>query len=279
MMPLLGETRLDSLFRFGIIIMNILLTNDDGIFSKGLKALHAHFVKDHSVMVVAPDRERSAVGHGITLHEPLRAQRVRLNQDQDGFAINGTPADCIKLGIMELMAERPDIVISGINPGANIGINAHYSGTVAAAREAALYRVKAIAVSVDGTDTAVYDGIVDFVEKFAKRLIRADMTPGTFLNINIPISRFQQIKGVRITRQGYFSIIDGFEKRVDPRNRTYYWQKISGASDDMAADMDGFALKENYISITPMTCDMTDYRAMTELIQSGMLTCHHKESK
>ncbi|MFZ3044847.1 MAG: 5'/3'-nucleotidase SurE [Desulfatirhabdiaceae bacterium] len=257
--------------------MRILLTNDDGIFSSGLKALLTHFQHNHTVMVVAPDRERSAVGHGITLHEPLRAMRVRLNKNHDGFAVNGTPADCIKLGIMELMAERPDIVISGINPGANIGINAHYSGTVAAAREAALYRLKAIAVSVDGTDTAAYAEIVDFVERFAKQLIQTDTAPGTFLNMNIPISRFTQIKGVRITRQGHFSVIDGFEKRVDPRNRTYYWQKVTGALDGMDTDMDGFALKENYISITPMTCDMTDYRAMTEMMQSEILTCRKQE--
>ena len=128
--------------------MNILLTNDDGIYAKGLWALYAKFARRHCVTVVAPDRERSAVGHGITLYQPLRTNRVNINNGFTGYAVNGTPADCVKMGLMEILDSKPDMVISGINPGANVGVNINYSGTVAAAKEAALYNVPAIAVSI-----------------------------------------------------------------------------------------------------------------------------------
>ena len=130
--------------------MKVLLTNDDGIYAGGLQALYQRFSRRHEVTVIAPDRDCSAVSHGITLHEPLRASTVSVN-GLTGYAVSGTPADCIKLGIVELLDARPDIVISGINPGANVGVNINYSGTVSAAREAALYGVPAIAVSVQGT--------------------------------------------------------------------------------------------------------------------------------
>ena len=117
--------------------MNILLTNDDGIYAPGLAALYAHLAPDHSVAVIAPDREQSAVGHGITLNEPLRAHKVSIPNAFEGYAISGTPADCIKFGLLEFLKTKPDLVISGINPGANVGVNVNYSGTVAAAKEAA----------------------------------------------------------------------------------------------------------------------------------------------
>ncbi len=250
--------------------MHILLTNDDGIFSEGLTALYRQMTRKHSVTVIAPDRERSAVGHGITLHEPLRTKRVRMGPGGRCYSVNGTPADCIKLGVLELMSEPPDLVISGINPGANIGINAHYSGTVAAAREATLYRLRAVAVSVDYSENIAYSEIAEFMDKLAEKVVRSETVSGTFFNINVPSVPFSRIRGVRITRQGTFSVIDGFEKRVDPRNRTYYWQKVSGMRSDMAEDMDGYALEKHCISITPMTCDMTDYQAIHQVKHSGL---------
>ena len=130
--------------------MDVLLTNDDGIYAQGLWALYNRFAEKHKVAVVAPDRERSAIGHAITLHQPLRATRISLNGDTGGYAVNGTPADCIKLGILEILAIRPDVVVAGINPGANVGANLNYSGTVAAAKEAALCGTIGIAVSIAG---------------------------------------------------------------------------------------------------------------------------------
>ena len=127
--------------------MHILLTNDDGIQAPGLWALYNRFVKNHSISVIAPDREQSAVGHAITLNRPLRVSRVSMNGNCSGYAVSGTPADCVKLGVLELLDTKPDMLISGINPGANVGVNVNYSGTVAAAKEAALYGITAMAVS------------------------------------------------------------------------------------------------------------------------------------
>ena len=130
--------------------MNILLTNDDGIHAEGLWALNSRLAPRHAVTVIAPDRERTAVGHGITLHLPLRAHPVVLNGGARGYAVNGTPADCVKLGILEILKHKPDLVVAGLNPGANVGVNITYSGTVAAAKEAALGGIPAIAASIEG---------------------------------------------------------------------------------------------------------------------------------
>ena len=151
--------------------MNILLTNDDGIHSSGLWALHKAFAPHHTVSVIAPDRERSAVGHGITLMDPIRAKKTYVSKHQWGYAVTGTPADCIKLGILELLDKKPDMVISGINPGANTGVNINYSGTVAAAKEATLYGIPSIAASIHGFRPDYYDEAAGFILKLAKTTI------------------------------------------------------------------------------------------------------------
>ena len=143
--------------------MNVLLTNDDGIHAQGLRALYNRFVDTHDVSVVAPDRERSAIGHAISLNQPLRAIRVSPNGEYKGYEVNGTPADCIKLAIAEILSERPNVVIAGINPGANTGANLNYSGTVAAAKEAALSGIIGIAVSIEGQVADNYDEAARFV--------------------------------------------------------------------------------------------------------------------
>ena len=245
--------------------MNILLTNDDGIFAPGLHALQQHFAARHTVVVVAPDQERSAVGHGITLHHPLRASRVALNAHFQGYAVNGTPADCVKLGIFELLPQPPDIVVSGINPGANVGVNVNYSGTVAAAKEAALYGLPAIAVSVQGRQVVNYADVAVFTEALAARVLREGLPRGTFLNVNVPNLPFTAIAGTTVSRQGNGRLADHFEKRTDPRNRAYYWSGIDSQVFDGARDVDGAALEDQRISITPIKCDMTDYEALESL--------------
>jgi 5'-nucleotidase len=245
--------------------MNILLTNDDGIYAPGLWALHRQFSISHSATVVAPDRERSAVGHGITLHEPLRATRIRVNGEGTGYAVNGTPADCIKLSVLEILQTRPDMVISGINPGANVGINAHYSGTVAAAREAALLGIASLAVSINSPKPAFLEEAATFIESLA-RLVKDNGLPrGVFLNVNIPNIPIKAVHGISISSQGVSISRERFEKRVDPRNRTYYWQELESPADFSGNDMDGNVLSHESISITPMRCDMTDYEAMADL--------------
>jgi 5'-nucleotidase len=245
--------------------MNLLLTNDDGIFAPGLQALHRRLAPRHDVAVVAPDQERSAVGHGITLHHPLRAAQVALNAHFHGYAVNGTPADCIKLGMVELLATRPDLVLSGINPGANVGINVNYSGTVAAAKEAALLGLPAIAVSVQGRKVVNFEAAAAFTESLAEIVLKQGLPRGTFLNVNIPNVPFAEISGTVVSRQGTGRYVDRFEKRQDPRDRPYYWPGSDPQTFDEDPEVDGAALQGNFISITPIKCDMTDYDALERL--------------
>ena len=176
--------------------MDIFLTNDDGIYAEGLSALYRRCSKRHSVTVIAPDRERSAVGHAITLHQPLRAVSVELNGGMPGYAVSGTPADCIKLGILEILDHLPDLVISGINPGANVGVNINYSGTVCAAKEAAIYGLPAIAVSMPGPVVRHYDSAARFILGLAERVHRRGLPAGTFLNVNIPDLPPESVSGI-----------------------------------------------------------------------------------
>lgn len=245
--------------------MNILLTNDDGIYAKGLWALYEKFTLRHDVTVVAPDRERSAVGHGITLYQPLRTTMVNINSGCMGYAVNGTPADCVKIGLMEILDIKPDIVISGINPGANVGVNINYSGTVAAAKEAALCKVPAIAVSLQGRQAADYDYAAHFTATLAENVHKKGLPFGTFLNVNIPDIPTEKIEGVRISKQGTALYSESLEKRIDPRNRIYYWHGHDFNTSFNDPEIDGAALDDNFISITPIKCDMTDYNMIEEL--------------
>jgi len=239
--------------------MNILLSNDDGIEADGLWALYKRFSSSHRITVVAPDRERSAIGHAITLHSPIRAEIVSMNGEKRAYAVSGTPADCIKLAMAELVDGKPDLVISGINPGANVGVNINYSGTLAAAREATLYGIPAIAVSIQGVAPAFYDDAAEFVDGLAQKVVYNGLPHGTLLNVNMPDLPLSQLKGIRFSRQGSGHFKGVMEKRVDPRKRTYYLYGIYVQDLTGEPDMDSVALSENYISITPLRCDMTDY--------------------
>jgi 5'-nucleotidase len=250
--------------------MDILLTNDDGIHCEGLWALNAVLRRGHAVTVVAPDRERTAVSHGITLHQPLRADRISLNGCESGYAVNGTPADCIKLGVLEILGRRPDLVVSGLNPGANVGVNINYSGTVAAAKEAALGGVPAIAASIAGGEPYHYRTAAEFIGRLSELVGRHGLVPGTFLNVNVPNLPSPQIAGVRISRHGLSIFKETMERRVDPRNRTYYWQGADMQVFEENLDIDGAALRQRYITITPIKCDMTDYETLTDLKQWGI---------
>jgi 5'-nucleotidase len=247
--------------------MDILLTNDDGIYAEGLWALYDVLRRGHAVTVIAPDRERTAVSHGITLHHPLRANRVSSNGHGPGYAVNGTPADCVKLGLLEILGRKPDLVVSGLNPGANVGININYSGTVAAAKEAALGGIAAIAASIAGGEPYHYQTGAEFVGRLSVLVGRRGLAPGTFLNVNIPNLPAREIAGVRISRHGLGVFREYMEKRVDPRNRTYYWQGADPQIFGEDLDIDGAALQQRYIAITPITCDMTDYGTLEALKQ------------
>lgn len=244
--------------------MNILLTNDDGIYADGLWALYRRLNGAHTVNVVAPDRERSAVGHGITLQAPLRAGWIGVNGFH-GHAVTGTPADCIKLAIQQLLPERPDLVISGINPGANVGVSINYSGTVAGAREAALYGIPAIAVSLAGQASENLEDAATFVAHLVAALPKLELPFGTFLNVNLPDIPLKAAAGICICRQEVTEIKEKFEKRHDPRKRVYYWSghELTDEPQDMAGDR--ALLKNQKITITPVKCDMTDYDLLARI--------------
>ena len=246
--------------------MKLLLTNDDGIHAQGLWALYEHFAGKHSVTVVAPDRERSAVGHGITLNEPIEVTRAPLNDHCEGYAVSGTPADCIKLSILELLDSRPDLVISGINPGANVGVNINYSGTVSAAKEAALYGIPAIAVSIQGRKPKHYDAAVRFIAVIAEEVVNRGLPVGTILNINIPDKPLSEISGVKIASQGVKLYSEFVKKRTDDEKRTFYWHGLTApSSGNNHPDSDEALLEKNYISVTPIKCDTTDYDLLEKL--------------
>jgi len=245
--------------------MNILLTNDDGIHAQGLWALYNRLAGEHHVEVIAPDRECSAIGHAITLHQPLRATRMTLNGGNRGYAVNGTPADCVKLGFSEILSEKPDVVIAGANVGANVGANLNYSGTVAAAKEAALGGTIGIAVSIEGPDVGFYDDAALFIADLCGKVYEKGLPFGTFLNVNLPNRPLEEIAGVRISSQSVEMLFDYVEKRQDPRNRTYFWQGKDTQSFGADSRIDGTALKHRFISITPVKCDTTDYHTLGDM--------------
>jgi 5'-nucleotidase len=221
--------------------------------------------------VVAPDRERSAVGHGITLHQPLRKTKIEMKNGFQGYAISGTPADCIKMGLMEILAKKPDLVISGSNSGANVGVNINYSGTVAAAREAALYHVPAIAVSIKADGLMKYDDAADFTVRLAEDVFDKGLPSGTILNVNFPDISMKEVAGIRISRQATELYTEYLEERVDPRNRSYFWHGHVPKGNFNTPDVDAVALEENFISITPIKCDATDY-SMIEALREWELS-------
>lgn len=242
--------------------MKILLTNDDGIHAEGLLALYQYLRPYHQVTVIAPDRERSGVSHAISLDLPLRVQKIKVS---GMMSVNGTPADCVKLGLVELLDHKPDIVISGINPGPNVGAYITYSGTVAGAREAVLCGVPAMAVSVqrDASGRSKYGSAVSFTEKLIHNRVAQGLPAGVFLNVNIPVTPI----GVRVCHQGIVNLEESFEKRRDPRNLTYYWQGPYGQNfeEHDGGFIDGLCLEQNYITITPLKCDTTDYSFLEDL--------------
>ena len=247
--------------------MRFLLTNDDGIYARGLSALYRELSKDADCLVVAPEIEQSAVGHAITIARPLMVRPARKNGQFMGWAVTGTPADCVKIGIRELSGRPVDLVVSGINLGANVGINVLYSGTVSAATEGAILGVPSIAISL-GTHSR--DADFGFAARFARKVARfmLDHNPNRHipLNVNVPAIPEKDIKGVVVTRQGQARLMEQFERRIDPRENVYYWlageTQITDREDD---GTDFLALRSGMISITPIYYDLTRYDVMEEL--------------
>jgi len=245
--------------------MRILLTNDDGIYAKGLSALYEELSQEADCLIVAPEIEQSAVGHAITISRPLMVRRAIKNGSFLGYAVLGTPADCVKIGIKELAEKPVDLVVSGINRGANAGINVIYSGTVSAATEALIMGIPALAISLDTHKEADFTYAAKFARKMVRLIINNPIIKSSAINVNIPCLPAEQIKGVCVVRQGQSNIIETFEKRVDPRENTYYWISGEYSSKAQNKDTDVAALAEGYITITPIQYDLTRYDLMDTL--------------
>ncbi len=240
--------------------MKILISNDDGISSPGLSALANELKKIGDVTIVAPITEQSAVGHAITMKYPLRITDFYKNSDFFGYAVDGTPADCIKIGIRNIMKQPPDIVVSGINLGSNTAINIIYSGTVSAAREAAIMDVPSIAVSVTSHKAKDFGFAARFSSQLAKMVAKNKLPAGTLLNVNVPDLPEDQIAGVRLTQQGKSKWDDIYEERKDPYGQKYYWLTGNLIEHDNTLKTDQFAIRKNYVSVTPIHFDLTDYK-------------------
>ncbi|ALC16726.1 3'-nucleotidase [Desulfuromonas soudanensis] len=245
--------------------MLILVTNDDGVHSPGIISLATHLSALGRVVVVAPDRERSAVGHALTLHSPLRAELIR----PDVFAVDGTPTDCVHLGIHGLLDERPDLVVSGINRGANLGDDITYSGTVSAAMEATLMGVPAFAVSLAGDSYTLddFDGAGAFAVRLARMILDQGLPPDTFFNVNVPPG---VAEGIRLTRQGKRIYGDVVVEKIDPRGKKYYWIGAGELGFQNEEGTDFHAIFERCISVTPLHLDLTNYRSFESLACWGL---------
>ncbi len=245
--------------------MQVLITNDDGIHAPGLLALYRELRDAFEVHVVAPEVEMSAVGHAITLSSPLRVRPVRRSGSFFGHAVSGTPADCVKIAVQELLDAAPDVILSGINPGANVGVNVLYSGTVSAATEGAFLGIRSAAISLDAIKDPDYRFAAAFAREVIRYLTENGLRPGTALNVNIPGLPPERIAGVSVTRQGVSRFKERFDRRIDPRGNAYYWLSGEIPVEPENPDTDGAALKENRITITPIHYDLTSVEDVERL--------------
>jgi len=233
---------------------HILLTNDDGFHAPGLQLLYQESRKLGKTTIIAPEHDNSAASHSLTMNRPLRVRET----EQDIYAVNGTPTDCVMIGIGKILEQKPDLVISGINPGPNLGDDVSYSGTVSAAIESTMLGIPAIAVSLAAeSEPLYYETAVDFSIKLAKIILAKGLPGDTLLNVNVPNARIDMIQGVAFTRRGRRLYEDAIKETFDPWGRKHFWIGGGTPSFDAEEDTDSAAISVNKISITPMprNCD------------------------
>jgi len=249
--------------------MHILVTNDDGVTTNGLLALAQAMRELGEVSVLAPDRNWSASGHVKTLHRPLRVKKVQLTDNSPALATDGAPSDCVALALLGLLDEKVDLVVSGINPYANIGHDVTYSGTVTAAMEAAIGGVPGIAVSLDTPEDHVvkrdYGPAANYARRIAEKVIEHGLPNNMLLNVNVPYLPEEDIKGIQVTRQGLRVYRDELVRREDPQGKPYYWIGGEAPTGVNEAGTDFGALREEYVSLTPLELDLTAYTFQDDL--------------
>lgn len=245
--------------------MKILVSNDDGVYAPGLTALSNALKRIADVDVVAPDRNRSGASNSLTLHNPLRSKRLA-----NGFlSIEGTPTDCVHLALTGLLDKQPDLVVAGINAGANLGDDVLYSGTVAAATEGRFLGFPSIAISLVGSELVHYDTAAVVIRQLVKRIRDVALPAQTILNVNVPDVPYSEINGIEVTRLGTRHCAEPTVKEIDPRGQTIYWVGPPGAQQDAGPGSDFYAIAQNKVSVTPLKVDLTNYEALAQL--SGWL--------
>ena len=245
----------------------ILIVNDDGIHSPGIQALAQAMENLGSITIVAPDKEQSAKSHSITLDDPIRLKSVKLKKGLRGWSVRGTPVDCAKIALKNLLKTKPDLLMSGINLGSNLGKNLIYSGTISAAYEGAIQGIPSAAISLDSFQAKEFTAAKQVSISIATYLLKNKLPKGTMLNVNVPYIRKNKIRGFQVTRQGRSSFVDTFERRVDPRGRSYFWIKGEVRNTDSSVKFDGEAILNGYVSITPIAFDLTNKLFMDKLEQ------------
>jgi len=240
-------------------LSRILVTNDDGIHSKGILVLAKALQEIGEVYVVAPDRERSAIAHSLTLHRPLRVERIRKNV----FTVDGTPADCVYIGVHAILPERPHLIVSGINKGGNLGDDVTYSGTVSAAFEGTLLGIPSFAISLVSRRGFRFETAARFAQRVARHILKKGLPKDTLLNINVPNLDEHKIKSYKITQQGRWTQNgSAVVEKMDPRGKKYYWIGEGRLTFDQRGDTDFEAVSNSYISITPLHLDLTNYSSI-----------------
>lgn len=253
--------------------MKILVTNDDGIMAPGIQELARWMSKLGNVIISAPMEEQSAIGHGITIRDPIRIREMSFQGITKAWAVGGTPADCVKLAVQELLCGDCGLVLSGINNGPNLGTDVLYSGTVSAAIEGAIQGMPSIALSLSSYDATDYRVAAEIACLLAKKVYqdRRFIPPDTLLNVNIPAVPREEIKGFRVTKLGQREYANVFDKRIDPRGNTYFWltgEVVPDQEED--PEIDSVAVEHNYVSITPIHFDLTNYRIMKGIKDLGL---------
>ena len=238
---------------------HILLTNDDGIHAPGLQLLFEYSRQLGKTTIIAPEHDNSAASHSLTMNRPLRVRKI----DENRYSINGTPTDCVTIGIGKILPQKPDLVISGINPGANLGDDISYSGTVSAAIEATMLGIPSMAISLAAeSETLYYETAAAFIQRLAQIILAKGLPRDTLLNVNVPNIPSERIAGIAFTRRGRRLYDDAIKETYDPWGRKHYWIGGGTPSFDAGEDTDSAAISVNKISITPMHLDPTNYEAL-----------------
>lgn len=246
--------------------MRVLLTNDDGIFAPGINALAESLSKVAEVFIVAPATEQSGASQAITVHQPIRVDEYKLLDSKiKAWMIGGTPADCVKIGLAKLLDVQPDLVVSGINLGANLGTDVLYSGTVSAAREGAMHGIKSIAISLDVRRNPNFLAAAAFMQRFVPSLLEKNVDDHLLLNINVPANWTLEQGKISFTKLGIRKYENAFEKRLDPSGRSYYWMGGTLAKSENSADTDVAAVGNGELAITPIHFDLTDQNLLNKL--------------